>query len=81
MQNSFRPIQELKNTPHTHSSEVDNEPLYLLIKDLTKAIGKTSSLNLHSKDEDILRIRKEVLDINQKARDYLLYNYQQLRTY
>ena len=77
MQNSFRPIQELKNTPHTHSSE----PVHLLIKDLTKAIGVVSSLSLHSKDEDVLKIRKEVLDINQKARDYLLFNYQELRTY
>ncbi len=32
-------------------------------------------------NEEIERIRKEVLDINEKARDYLLYNYQQLRTY
>jgi len=63
------------------TEEEQNEPLYLLIKDLTKAIGKASSLSLHSEDEDILRIRKEVLDINQKARDYLLYNYQELRTY
>jgi hypothetical protein len=72
MQNSFRPIQELKNTPHTHSSEVD-EPLYLLIKDLTKAIGKTSSLSLHSKDEDILRIRKEVLDIYSNEDDKVIF--------
>ena len=63
------------------TEEEQNEPVYLLIKDLTKAIGKTSSLSLHSKDEDILKLRKELLDINQKARDYLLYNYQELRTY
>ena len=63
------------------TEEEQNEPVYLLIKDLTKAIGKTSSISLHSKDEDILKLRKELLDINQKARDYLLYNYQELRTY
>ena len=63
------------------TEEEQNEPVYLLIKDLTKAIGKTSSISLHSTDEDILKLRKELLDINQKARDYLLYNYQELRTY
>ena len=79
MQNSFRPIQELKNTPHTHSSE--REPVHQIILDLSKALGKIEAIKLYETNEEIERIRKEVLDINEKARDYLLHNYQQLRTY
>ena len=81
MQNSFRPIQELKNTPHTYSSEVKKEPIHQIILDLSKALGKIEAIKLHGRDEEVERIRKEVLDITEKARDYLLYNYQELRTY
>tara|TARA_B100000085_G_scaffold271045_1_gene284102 strand:- start:614 stop:859 length:246 start_codon:yes stop_codon:yes gene_type:complete len=81
MQNSFRPIQELKRTPHTYSSEVEKEPIHQIILDLSKALGKIESIKLYETNEEIERIRKEVLDINEKARDYLLYNYQELRTY
>ncbi len=59
--------------------EVIREPLHQVILDLSKALGKIESMKLYAKNQEIERIRKEVLDINEKARDYLLYNYQQLK--
>tara|TARA_B100002019_G_C20904660_1_gene419803 strand:- start:239 stop:430 length:192 start_codon:yes stop_codon:yes gene_type:complete len=61
--------------------EVKREPIHQIILDLSKALGKIEAIKLYATNEEIERIRKEVLDINEKARDYLLYNYQQLRTY
>jgi hypothetical protein len=61
--------------------QLEREPLHQVILDLSKALGKIDSIKLYERNEEIERIRKEVLDINEKARDYLLYNYQQLRTY
>ena len=60
---------------------MNKEPIHQIILDLSKALGKIESIKLYERNEEIERIRKEVLDINEKARDYLLYNYQQLRTY
>lgn len=59
--------------------QLKREPLHQVILDLTKALGKIDSIKLYERNEEIERIRKEVLDINEKARDYLLYNYQQLK--
>ena len=59
--------------------EIIREPLHQVILDLSKALGKIESMKLYAKNQEIERIRKEVLDINEKARDYLLYNYQQLK--
>ena len=61
--------------------QLEREPLHQVILDLSKALGKIDSIKLYQRNEELERIRKEVLDINEKARDYLLYNYQQLRTY
>ena len=61
--------------------EEKREPIHQIILDLSKALGKIEAIKLYATNEEIERIRKEVLDINEKARDYLLYNYQQLRTY
>ena len=61
--------------------QLEREPLHQVILDLSKALGRIDSIKLYERNEEIERIRKEVLDINEKARDYLLYNYQQLRTY
>jgi hypothetical protein len=61
--------------------EIKREPIHQIILDLSKALGKIESIKLYETNEEIERIRKEVLDINEKARDYLLYNYQELRTY
>ena len=61
--------------------EEKREPVHQIILDLSKALGKIESIKLYETNEEIERIRKEVLDINEKARDYLLYNYQELRTY
>ena len=58
MQNSFRPIQELKRTPHTYSSEVEKEPIYNLIKELSKAQGKVKALEFYSSDSEIKRLQK-----------------------
>jgi hypothetical protein len=60
---------------------MNKEPIHQIILDLSKALGKIESIKLYERNEEIERIRKEVLDINEKVRDYLLYNYQQLRTY
>jgi len=60
--------------------QLEREPLHQVILDLSKALGKIDSIKLYEDTaEEIERIRKEVLDINEKARDYLLYNYQQLK--
>ena len=61
--------------------EEKREPIHQIILDLSKALGKIEAIKLYETNEEIERIRKEVLDINEKARDYLLYNYQELRTY
>ena len=61
--------------------EVKREPIHQIILDLSKALGKIEAIKLYATNEEVERIRKEVLDINEKARDYLLYNYQELRTY
>jgi len=59
--------------------QLEREPLHQVILDLSKALGKIDSIKLYERNEEIERIRKEALDINEKARDYLLYNYQQLK--
>ena len=61
--------------------EIKREPIHQIILDLSKALGKIEAIKLYATNEEIERIRKEVLDINEKARDYLLYNYQELKTY
>ena len=86
MQNSFRPIQELKNTPHTHSSEILREPVHQKLLELSKAQGKLKALayfnqnNLLEK-ENTERLVQERLDMIEDVRDYIQNNYQQLRTY
>tara|TARA_Y100001937_G_scaffold125523_2_gene192547 strand:- start:8404 stop:8664 length:261 start_codon:yes stop_codon:yes gene_type:complete len=86
MQNSFRPIQELKNTPHTHSSEVEREPVHQKLIELSRAEGLLKSLEyFNEKDmmdkDDTERIVKDALDRIREVRDYIQDNYQQLRTY
>ena len=61
--------------------EEKREPIHQIILDLSKATGKIEAIKLYERSKEVERIRKEVLDITEKARDYLLYNYQELRTY
>ena len=61
--------------------EVKREPIHQVILDLSKALGKVEAMKLHGRDEEVERIRKEVLDITEKARDYLSVSYTHLRAH
>ena len=59
---------------------MDKEPIYNLIKELSKAQGKIKALELYSSESEIKRLQKEILAITSKVRNYIQDNYQQLKT-